>query len=161
MHTVTKTLFSLIALSVFSAAVTAFAPDGTAKKGLHFLVALMTATLLLLPLSGLLTTLPALFSSGGYEAQAGPTSAGLPSSAELLADYAARSMRVTLEEMVRRKFGAECEIFLQMDAQDPEAIALTGVYVRVSDSGGADIREIVRYLREETLAEVTLIDENG
>jgi len=148
-------ILSLTVLGALSGAVMVFAPDNGIKKYLRYLVSLIIALTLLMPLKNVIFALPRYLEnmSGTYQST-DSDGVELPDSTEILVNCAAHKLRAELEYSVNKLFGINADILPVFDSTEPENITLERLMVTLHDQRAADAVKL--YLQTQTGCEVTM-----
>ena len=148
-------ILSLTVLGALSGAVMVFAPDNGIKKYLKYLVSLIIALTLLMPLKNVIFALPKYLEnmSGTYQSY-DSDGITLPDSTEILVNCTAHKLRAELEYSVQRLFGINADILPVFDLSDPQSIKLEKLIVTIYDQRTAET--VKMYLQKQIGCEVEL-----
>ncbi|MBE6686952.1 MAG: hypothetical protein E7591_06935 [Ruminococcaceae bacterium] len=147
-------IFSLMIVSVSCAAVNMLAPDNSKlSKYVHFLVGLVVALAMLLPIQSIVRDMPLLFDEAVFEDKRSVITS-LVDESELIIEESVSIMERELKEQIENRLSKKISnISIEYDAQDPENVIITKVRVEYDKSNRLLFSDTERYVEELLLCE--------
>jgi len=153
-------IVNLTVMTALSSAVLIFAPDNGIKKYLKYLVSVIIALALLMPLKDIIFTLPQKLAemSSGFAAPENEE-IEMPTSDELIINYTARRLRAELEYAVSDRFGIEAEILPVFNTDDISAVRLERVIVKLNDKDSMYKTAVMGFISDKTGCKAEITEE--
>jgi len=144
-------ILSLTLITALSSAVLIFAPDNGIKKYLKYLVSMIIALALLMPLKDIIFTLPQKLQAISSDLPpSSVTDISMPTSEELIIGYTSQKLRTELEYAVSDRFGIKAEILPVFDYENISAVRLEKVIVKLAHEDSAYTGAVGLFIADKT-----------
>ena len=143
-------LGEIILVTAVSGLLYHIAPEGALKKHLHFVISLCVLTALAVPMFAMVTELPETFEKNFEEVKREEQDVG-GALTEALVSASKRELEEAVASYVSEKYGIDAgsiSVETELNAEDPEAIEITGISIVLRGSPPVSAGEIRRALSE-------------
>ena len=143
-------LGEIVLITAISGLLYTISPEGSLKKHLHFVISLCIVVSLAVPMFSLLTDIPEIFETGIEEAKKGENESRRELTDSLLS-VSKKEIEKAIVSYIAKRYGMEEEdisVETVLDAEDPEAVEITEISVRITKDDSVSLETIQSDLYE-------------